>query len=538
MKDKRGILRGQCTQDGCDCMDFEADETQTICAYCGHFPPMHKNLSQQQGSTSTVTSTNSSSSTPGTASPSPTKPWWEAGSAVAATPAPTNTAPLNTASQPVNVACASSGAGICPVCMCSFSYDVLPTHAASCKGAWPVNIIELLLESLPKGFPAKTVENLVSAYQPMGDIDGVLALLLASADQIAKPAPAAVDPDPATMQLIMDSMIPEKECEICFTSYPVTKMFTINCPSSHRFCFECVTAYIEMRVKENLPVVCPDPALKCTYILSEEELWQVANLGGLSAENVMKYDNQLLLRAVKNMEGAIACPTPNCPNWVIAGNVLVKQRCDCQACNASFCSLCKKPYHYSCTCAEVVSLSSKWMEWCLHGRQQYNRNKVQALDNIKEQQEAIDKRNEELRKQFEAMLADEKYKEANGKLCPRCNRVIIKEGGCDSMVCGRDYHGGNVQDGCGNSFNWSKAQPYVSQAGTGPKQEDATIEIPDIVREKVHNGITCDACKEPIKGLRITCVHCPAVDFCESCEVTETLKHKKDHIFKVLTSPD
>lgn len=48
MKDKRGILRGQCTQDGCDCMDFEADETQTICAYCGHFPPMHKNLSQQQ----------------------------------------------------------------------------------------------------------------------------------------------------------------------------------------------------------------------------------------------------------------------------------------------------------------------------------------------------------------------------------------------------------------------------------------------------------------------------------------------------------
>lgn len=51
---------------------------------------------------------------------------------------------------------------------------------------------------------------------------------------------------------------------------------------------------------------------------------------------------------------------------------------------------------------QVVSLSSKWMEWCLHGRQQYNRNKVQALDNIKEQQEAIDKRNEELRKQFEA----------------------------------------------------------------------------------------------------------------------------------------
>jgi hypothetical protein len=38
--------------------------------------------------------------------------------------------------------------------------------------------------------------------------------------------------------------------------------------------------------------------------------------------------------------------------------------------------------------------------------------------------------------------------------------------GCDSMVCGRDYHGGNAQDGCGNRFDWATARRCIADTAT------------------------------------------------------------------------
>jgi hypothetical protein len=48
------------------------------------------------------------------------------------------------------------------------------------------------------------------------------------------------------------------------------------------------------------------------------------------------------------------------------------------------------------------------------------------------------------------------------KLCPRCGRVFEHLMGCSDMICGRDTHGGNVQDGCGHRFS-------LAQANTVPK---------------------------------------------------------------------
>jgi serine/threonine protein kinase/sugar lactone lactonase YvrE len=45
------------------------------------------------------------------------------------------------------------------------------------------------------------------------------------------------------------------------------------------------------------------------------------------------------------------------------------------------------------------------------------------------------------------------------KLCPHCGFPVAKIDGCDSMVCGRDYHGSALfNGGCGKGFSWNAAQ--------------------------------------------------------------------------------
>ena len=39
---------------------------------------------------------------------------------------------------------------------------------------------------------------------------------------------------------------------------------------------------------------------------------------------------------------------------------------------------------------------------------------------------------------------DENWKAANCRLCPHCGRAVNKVEGCDSMLCGTDYHGGSI----------------------------------------------------------------------------------------------
>ena len=163
-----------------------------------------------------------------------------------------------------------------------------------------------------------------------------------------------------------------------------------------------------------------------------------------------------------------------------------------------FCSLCRKPYHYHCGCSEVPKFQERWIEWISGGRDRFHKDKTEAMAKIEVARAEIEARNSVLRKKYQDMLADEQFKMENGRYCPKCRRIVIKEGGCDSMVCGRNYHGGNIQDGCGHHFNWSQAQPYRS---TVPKPEEGklTIEIPEIAREAVHVGVTCDLCHNEIK---------------------------------------
>ena len=111
------------------------------------------------------------------------------------------------------------------------------------------------------------------------------------------------------------------------------------------------------------------------------------------------------------------------------------------------------------------------------------------MEDYERQKAANTQRNEELRHRYEGLMADENYKAQNCRLCPHCQRVVEHLDGCNSMICGRNYHGGDQQSGCGRRFNWSQAQPYVPMADSGPQQVRNDLPPPEQQKTIVHNGV-------------------------------------------------
>lgn len=328
--------------------------------------------------------------------------------------------------------------------------------------------------------------------------------------------------------LATKSHVPEYECCICMDEYKVTEMYTIGCPEMHKICFSCFGDAIKHAVSQGDVVKCPYQG--CNYVVSQEEIeWFGENEGGyIDRDTVGRYCKQNLDRAVKKISGVIGCPTPGCSNYVILSNedLSRKVRCYCDGCGSNFCSHCRKIYHYHCDCEEIPFYTERWIEWCTKRRTTYLTDKEKAIK--------MYEHNKELAKNYEDLKADEDYKEANGRLCPHCGRIIVKVDGCDSMICGRNYHGGDVQDGCGASFNWATAKPYRSKTKL---KKVAPMPMPDLAKEVVHMGVMCNRCGNEIKGLRFTCIHCPGYDLCEKCEAEGTLEHNKDHIWRIISDP-
>jgi hypothetical protein len=174
-----------------------------------------------------------------------------------------------------------------------------------------------------------------------------------------------------------------------------------------------------------------------------------------------------------------------------------------------------------------------------------------------EEKEKVTKVNQELRKRFEEYVSDESWKQANTRLCPNCQRVCVlkvvgtnftllsqvinKLEGCDVMRCGRDYHGGNVQDGCGATFRWSEAKPYIAAIDKGPQQHEFNKQAPSRPSGAgmwtSHGEYRCDNCHNEIIGFRFSCIHCRAFDLCDICEAEVTPCHPRDHIFAIFTGP-
>jgi hypothetical protein len=134
--------------------------------------------------------------------------------------------------------------------------------------------------------------------------------------------------------------------------------------------------------------------------------------------------------------------------------------------------------------------------------------------------------------------ADETYKAEHCILCPKCMRLIERLKGCDLMVCGRNYHGGDQQDGCGHSFNITKAPKYKRKKAYERKVDDSQIvEKPQPeTKHEIIEGVSlmCDVCRMDIVGPRFECIHCPSYNCCAGCEARlGDGIHPPTHVFRL-----
>jgi len=175
----------------------------------------------------------------------------------------------------------------------------------------------------------------------------------------------------------------------------------------------------------------------------------------------------LTLNRALTAQGALGCPTQECTNFILCTKQGEQELVECEGCSSKFCSLCLKAYHFRHTCKEAQQAVIKWILGMstadVHIKERKQLEKARA-ENAK--------RNEELKARHYELVRDEKWKTANTRRCPSCKRVVEKIEGCDLMRCGRDYHGGNAQNGCGASFRWTNALPYSTDVATGPALEE------------------------------------------------------------------
>lgn len=107
------------------------------------------------------------------------------------------------------------------------------------------------------------------------------------------------------------------------------------------------------------------------------------------------------------------------------------------------------------------------------------------------------------------------------------------------MVCGRAYHGGDEQPGCGKEFNWNHAKPYASRVERRQLPPMSREQLGLRGRNAFHPFTDCSLCgSHGVAGLRFRCIHCAAFDVCGACEPKLADLHDVGHVFEVVFESD
>ena len=263
------------------------------------------------------------------------------------------------------------------------------------------------------------------------------------------------------------------------------------------------------------------------------------------------------------MAGVVRCPNGACANVVVvaaddgAGGPPRRERFVWSCGTPPFCTRCRQPWHAHGECDEVGAHRARWLAWVERGRAEYHGADA-AYHRLRDQQaaalrDALARQREEER--------DEQWKAEHCRCCPRCGRPAQHMGGCALMVCGRNYHGGDQQDGCGASWNWESAPRYRARvAARNMPAVDAAREAATGADVR-HFFVSCGACgARNIRGPRFRCLHCDALSICVGCDrraalapgglrvlggvpsggarAAPTTTHPADHVFEIILEPE
>lgn len=258
---------------------------------------------------------------------------------------------------------------------------------------------------------------------------------------------------------------------------------------------------------------------------------------------------KLYLRRALAAIGAIACPSPGCLNAVVPSTPGELEKCKCEECGVEFCSLCKDVFHYEVSCQEARSVGNAWDVWLREGREKHMR--VMAMEDAKWKQrlQHYHTLRDKHSKEVEAAMArraelqkDEEWKEQHCRICPHCKRPVEKLEGCDLMRCGYDVDTkANQQNGCGEKFYWTKAEPYKASASGGPQLPAFDERAPRRERRafEICPGIalSCSDCGKALFDIAFRCINCCGqYTICAVCEVEKPKGEHGggQHVFRVL----
>jgi hypothetical protein len=153
-----------------------------------------------------------------------------------------------------------------------------------------------------------------------------------------------------------------------------------------------VLAIVPQDTQSEGAIVPSCPITGCSAVLSHDEITRIIERGyheklheskdftsllqGKTSEQLKDAATSLIFQRDMIRLGLMKCPTcvafDGRPYWFdagVGGNRIV---CPNVGCGTEFCRSCYlSPYHYHCTCADVVRYTRAWTDWCDHGRNPY-----------------------------------------------------------------------------------------------------------------------------------------------------------------------
>eukprot|EP00746_Dinoflagellata_sp_MGD_P130395 gnl/MRDRNA2_/MRDRNA2_64332_c0_seq1.p1 gnl/MRDRNA2_/MRDRNA2_64332_c0~~gnl/MRDRNA2_/MRDRNA2_64332_c0_seq1.p1 ORF type:complete len:734 (+),score=125.38 gnl/MRDRNA2_/MRDRNA2_64332_c0_seq1:69-2204(+) len=348
----------------------------------------------------------------------------------------------------------------------------------------------------------------------------------------------------------------KKTCGICFDEWPADdESNSTECPGGHCFCNDCLNNHIkeELTSKGTLPY-CPMSS-ECGHVLAPHQVQHVImKKSETELERKMLADRYILLEQRAGLQAIGAFPCIQCDDWMVPSRPGRQERVQCPSCGETFCSLCRRrPYHFRVPCDATDAVEDCWAAWVREKRTEYLSELGVEHAKLLEQLKEEDKRElDALQQRADDFQAMERWKAQNCRVCPKCNRCIQKLGGCDSMVCGQDYHGGQIQNGCGHRFAWSKAKQYQPQDkshhlkmmqdefGKRKKQQHQQRQLWEIASSSF---LRCAACKAVMQGPCFLCLNCNCLALCLGCHSKpgphgkHSKQHGPQHIFRIVWEP-
>lgn len=221
------------------------------------------------------------------------------------------------------------------------------------------------------------------------------------------------------------------ECSICLTdkdSLSENEFFSLSC--LHYFCIYCWKEYIKVKNSEIFTAIASScPQKGCNCIVTETIVYKILE----NLPNEIENYNKIIIKNFTDYNSIIkSCPYPNC-NTYYSSDKMIEFDIFCIKCKDGFCFKCLKPSHQPIKCNYLSDWDSKVAK------------DNQTFDWIK----------------------------LNTKQCPKCNRNIEKNQGCNVMTCQK------TAGGCGNVFCWiclKSYKQYTTCHTTEIKDDNTDIE--------------------------------------------------------------